>query len=134
LAAHRIGLDRLIRLAMLTVVFGTGLMAFCGSFALGEVRLDVAGLLVVGLGLAPVFPCLMTRTPQRLGAAVSTHAVGFQVSAGMLGAALAPGVAGILVERTGLESVPYFALSAAVLLVSTHEWVVHRATGGGAKG
>jgi hypothetical protein len=63
----------------------------------------------------------MTQTPRRLGPEIATHAVGFQVSAGMLGAALAPGVAGLAVERGGLESIPRFILVSAVLLVAVHE-------------
>jgi fucose permease len=117
--AHRIGLDRLIRLAMLTVFVGAGLYAFT--------RLDGIGLLVVGLGLAPTFPVLMTRTPQRLGSEVSKHAVGFQVSAAMLGAALVPGFAGLLAERMGLEAVARFTLPAALLLAGTHEWILYGA-------
>jgi fucose permease len=124
LFAHRIGLDRLIRLAMLTVVAGIGLLTFGGPVSFGGIRLDMAGLLVVGLGLAPVFPCLMTRTPQRLGTAVAAHAVGFQVSAGMIGTAIVPGLAGILAERAGLESVTWFALTLAASLALTHEWVL----------
>jgi len=132
IVSHRIGLDRLVRLAMLTALAGAALYAFAGPAAadglrLGVAGLDVVGLMAVGLGLAPIFPCLMTRTPQRLGAAVSTHAVGFQVSAGMLGAALVPGLAGLLAEQMGLETVAHFALLLAVLLAGTHEWVIYRA-------
>jgi len=126
LVAHRIGLDRLIRLAMLLVVCGAGLYAFGAPTTAGGVRIDLVGLIVIGLGLAPIFPCLMARTPQRLGPEVATHAVGFQVSAGMLGAALVPGFAGILAERAGLESVSRFGLLSAVLLMLTHEWLLHR--------
>lgn len=77
--AARIGLDRLIRWAMVLTVAGTGLFAF-GTL----VELSCLGLLLTGLGLAPMFPCLMARTPQRLGEAYATHAVGFQASCGML--------------------------------------------------
>jgi fucose permease len=126
--AHRIGLDRLLRLSMCLVIAGTGLYAFAGPPATG-MRFDVLGLILVGLGLAPIFPVLMTRTPQRLGAETATHAVGFQVSAGMLGAALVPGLAGLVAERGGLEWVPRFALLLALLMAITHEWVLKRTAG-----
>ena len=51
----------------------------------------------------------------------AAHAVGFQVRAGMLGAALVPSVAGLLAETTGLERVAPFAVLLAVLLLTTHE-------------
>jgi fucose permease len=122
--AHRIGLDRLVRLAMFTILVGAVLYGFAGEAAAGDLRLDFVGLLIVGLGLAPIFPSVMTRTPQRLGAEVATHAVGFQVSAAMLGAALLPGLAGMLAEQMGLEAVARFTLPAAVLLAGTHEWIL----------
>lgn len=117
--ANRIGLDALIRGAMLLVVIGAGLFAF-GT----PVEIGLAGLILIGLGLAPIFPCLMARTPQRLGTALAAHAVGFQVSAGMIGAALVPTATGLMVEKFGLELVARFAVVLALLLFATHEIVV----------
>ena len=117
--AHRIGLDILIRSSLVLALAGAMLFAFGSPVAVGN-----AGLVLIGLGLAPVFPCLMARTPKRLGAAYATHAVGFQVSAGMVGAALLPGLAGVLAERLGLEFVVRFDVLLAVLLLATHEAVL----------
>ena len=85
------------------------------------------GLGVIGIGLAPVFPCLMARTPKRLGAGYAGHAVGFQVSAAMLGAAAIPAAAGLLAERLGLEAVARFAVLLAGLLWAVHELLLFRA-------
>jgi len=116
---HHLELDRLLRLAMLTVLAGAALLAL-GSPAIAA----FGGLILVGLGLAPIFPCLMARTPQRLQPGYATHAVGFQVSAGMLGAALMPGLAGLLVEWLGLEVIGWFAITLAAMLAATHEVLV----------
>ncbi|WP_010588090.1 MFS transporter [Schlesneria paludicola] len=117
--AARFGLDLLIRCAMIAALAGTLLFAFGGP-----VELSCTGLIVIGLGLAPMFPCLMAKTPQRLGADVATHAVGFQASAGMVGAALMPGLAGILSDTISLESVASFAVLLSVLLLATHEVIL----------
>lgn len=114
--APRVGLDRLVRYALLAVVAGAALFAFAP-----RVEASAVGLVVIGLGLAPFFPCLMARTPQRLPAGYAPHAVGFQVSAGMLGAALVPGLAGLLTPTAGLEAVAQFGLLLAVGLFATHE-------------
>jgi fucose permease len=119
---HRLGLDLLVRLAMLLVLVGAGLFAFGWPREVGY-----AGLALTGLGLAPIFPCLMARTPERLGTEYAKHAVGFQVSAGMLGAALVPGLAGLFVEQLGLEIVPRFAVLLAALLFATHEVLLRSA-------
>jgi fucose permease len=120
--ADRTGVDRLVRLSMLAAILGAVLLAF-GS----PVEVGFVGLALIGLGLAPVFPCMMARTPHRLGAGYAAHAVGFQVSAAMLGAAAVPAAAGLMAERMGLEAVPRFAAALAVLLWATHEILLFRA-------
>jgi fucose permease len=118
--AHRVGLDRLVRFAMIAVIGGATLFAF-GS----PVEVGFVGLGIIGLGLAPIFPCMMAKTHKRLGAEYAAHAVGFQVSAGMLGAALVPALAGLLVQKMGLELVAQFAVLLAVLLFMTHELILY---------
>jgi fucose permease len=116
IAAHRFSLDGMLRFSMLMAVAGTALFALASSAALCGL-----GLIVAGLGLAPVFPCLMARTPQRLGNELAAHAAGFQVSAGTVGAAVVPGLAGLLTNRWGLGVVGQIALGVAILLLVMHE-------------
>jgi fucose permease len=120
--ADRIGVDRLVRWATRAALLGAALLAFGAP-----VEVSGFGLVVLGLGLAPIFPCLMARTPQRLGAGYATHAVGFQVSAAMLGAAVVPGLAGLLAQGWGLEVVARFAVLLAALLGAMHELLLLRA-------
>ncbi|WP_397569268.1 MFS transporter [Schlesneria sp. T3-172] len=121
MVADRIGLDRMVRCSLLT--------AFCGTLMLtvrSPVGVGLAGVLLTGLGLACVFPCLMARTPQRLGATKAAHAIGFQVSAAMLGVALFPGAAGIAARQSGLETIPLIAIALSSLLFLMHEWLIRR--------
>lgn len=106
--ADRVGVDRLLRYCFLGALTGAVLLA---SGVSGEAAF--LGVALAGLGLAPAFPCLMSRTPRRLGPQVSAHAIGFQVGAAMIGAAAVPGVLGVMAGRAGLEAVP---VGAAVLL------------------
>jgi len=121
LVADRIGIDRLLRYCLPAAAAGAGLFA-----APLPPWAAFAGLAVAGVGLAPVFPCLMTRTPQRLGPALSAHAVGFQVGAAMIGAAAVPGALGLIAGRVGLESVPVGAVVLAVLVWVLHEGLLRR--------
>lgn len=115
----RFGIDRLLRMSMLAVMVGTGIFA-------ANLPHDVsaAGLALVGLGLAAIYPCLMTRTPQRLGAGLSAHAIGFQVSAAMIGAAAFPSVAGMLAQQTDLNATALLALGMAVAIFAVHEMLL----------
>ncbi|MDI1313860.1 MFS transporter [Prosthecobacter sp.] len=115
----RLGIDRLLRFSMLGVVTGLALFALNGSAALSALALSLTGL-----GLASIYPCLMTRTPQRLGKARAAHAIGYQVSAAMTGAALFPSVCGWLVQHSGLEVVASVALAMGIALLILHEMLL----------
>jgi fucose permease len=121
LIADRIGIDRLLRYCLLAAAAGMALFAVPLSPGAAY-----AGLALAGIGLAPVFPCLMTRTPQRLGTALSAHAVGFQVGAAMIGAAAIPGALGLIASEVGLTAIPVGALILAVLLWAIHERLIRR--------
>jgi fucose permease len=115
----RMGPDRLLRFASLGVVSGAAL--FAGSSG----GLGRCGLLLLGLGLAPVFPTLMARTPARVGLDIARHAVGFQVSAATLGASLWPGAVGLWVARAGLPAIGGAALGMGITLFALHELLLH---------
>jgi fucose permease len=117
----RLGIDRLLRLSIVAATAGAALLTASPGRPLAAL-----GLALCGLGLAPVFPCLMTRTPQRLGSAVSVHAIGMQVSAAMVGAAALPSLAGVLAQWRGLEAVPAAALAMSLTLLGLHELLLHR--------
>ena len=68
----------------------------------------------------------MTRTPQRLGAALTAHAVGFQVGAAMIGAAAVPGALGLIAGGVGLAAIPVGVALLAGLLWLLHEGLVRR--------
>lgn len=77
------------------------------------------GLWLLGFALAPIFPMMVSATPERLGRAHGPNAVGMQMSAASLGVAILPGVGAVLMRRFGLEAVGGFmlALSLAVLVL-----------------
>jgi fucose permease len=111
---ERLGPDRLLRFSTLGAVVGSALFAF------GPTLPSLGGLLLIGLSLAPIYPTLMSRTPGRLGTGYAAHAVGFQVSAAMLGAACLPSLTGVLAARFGLGMVGGMTVAAA-----TGVWLLH---------
>lgn len=118
----RIGVDRLLRVVTLTAMLGAAL------FVVGSpLPLSLAGLFLLGLSLAPIFPSLMSRTPARLGADYAAHAVGFQVSAATVGSAGMSALAGVLAVRLGLEIIPQLALGLAAALWVLHELLLRSA-------
>src|SRR5262245_52266707 len=106
----------LLRLCIIGVALGATLiwlnMTSMSSFA---------GLALVGLALAPVFPSLIATTPERLGNAHTANGVGFQIAAAVLGQSLLPGMMGMLARHLGLETVGPALLAAALVLLVLYE-------------
>lgn len=112
----RIAMNLLLRICMTAIA--------CGAIMLWTNRaswLSCSGLALIGLAAAPIFPSLIASTPERLGAAHTANAVGFQIAAAMLGASLLPSFAGVLAKRLSLEIVPPALLVAALLLFVFYE-------------
>lgn len=116
---HRIRIDTLIRLSTVAALAGTSLFAWNPFPAASPIALALAGL-----GLAVIFPCLMTRTPERFGKEITAHVIGFQVGAAMLGAAALPSATGFIAQTAGLHLVPPAMVTMAVALFVLHEIVL----------
>lgn len=101
----------LLRVCPVGILAGAALIAGGGS---GPVTL--AGLAIVGLAFAPIYPAMVSVTPARLGLRDSANAMGFQVAAATVGSAVIPGLIGILAERLGVGTIAWSWLGAAVLV------------------
>ncbi|HEX7037350.1 MAG TPA: MFS transporter [Pseudomonadales bacterium] len=121
----RMSIDRLVRGSLVTALLGAALFVWNPLPQAAPVALALGGL-----GLAVVFPCLMTRTPQRVGHGLAGHAIGLQVGAAMLGGAALPSLGGVVAEHMGVERVAPMLLIVAAILLVLHERLV-RITGGG---
>ncbi|MCO5199454.1 MAG: MFS transporter [Anaerolineae bacterium] len=110
-----------IRIALFTVVAGMIIVLLNVT-----PWLNLLGLMIVGFSLAPVFPFLITLTPVRMGAANAPNAIGFQVGAAGVGAAILPATAGVLGADFGLETIMVFMTVAAILMWLLHELIVYR--------
>ena len=63
-----------------------------------------AGLVVLGGGLAALFPTMVLLTPRRVGEARTSAVVGYQLTAAALGASLMSAAAGVMLQRWGMAS------------------------------
>jgi fucose permease len=79
-----------------------------------------AGLVLVGVGLAAVFPALVTLTPRRVGEDVAARVVGFQLAAAGAGASLAPAGVGVLLQWAGTALLAPCLLAGGLLLAALH--------------
>ena len=78
---------------------------------------SLAGLIVIGLGCAPVFPAIIHSTPGRFGHENSQALVGLQMASAYMGSALVPPLFGFVAGVVGMGFYPVFLLVFAILLL-----------------
>jgi len=107
--------NRTMITAGLALAFG-GAALFFVPFFVDLPLLSLAGLILLGLGLSPVFPCLMHETPRRFNSSATPVVIGRQVGASYLGGALLPAAVGYAMSHGSLELLaPTLAICTALL-------------------
>lgn len=82
--------------------------------------ISLAGLLITGLGLAPIYPCMLHETPVRFGEAHAPRIMGYQMAVAYTGSTVMPPLLGLLAGFSTLGVFPlYIVVSAATMLVLT---------------
>ena len=84
-------------------------------------RFALAGLIIVGLGCAPVYPSLIHATPAHFGAARSQAIIGVQMASAYVGTSLMPPLFGWISARTSLRLFPLCLLVLLLLMIASHE-------------
>ena len=107
---------RMVRLGQGIIVAGLMLL----FLPLGN-NAALAGLIIVGLGCAPVYPSLIHATPAHFGAERSQAIIGVQMASAYVGTSLMPPFFGWLSERTSLRLFPVFLLVLLILMLVSHE-------------
>lgn len=97
------------------------LLALAGAVLLVlplPVALSLAGFVLIGLGLAPIFPCMLHETPLRFGKEHSQSIMGYQMAVAYTGSTFIPPFLGFLAIYSTLAVFPIFiiVLMAAMLL------------------
>ena len=102
---------------------GQGLI-LCGAVLLllpfGE-RTALCGLVITGLGCAPIYPSVIHATPAHFGADKSQAVIGVQMASAYMGTCLMPPVFGFLANHIGAFLYPVFLLAILVLMAVMHE-------------
>lgn len=85
-----------------------------------------AGLMLVGLGCAPVYPSMIHATPSRFGPERSQALIGLQMASAYVGTTLMPPLFGYLAARTSLRLFPAFLLILLLVMAASHERLCRR--------
>ena len=83
--------------------------------------LSLVGLVVTGLGCAPIYPCIIHSTPARFGADKSQAIIGVQMASAYTGTCLMPPLFGIVAEHIAISLFPVYVAVLLIISIITHE-------------
>ncbi len=118
--SDRFGDRKMIRLGIVTAIFG-------GVLLLVPVNaVSLIGLVVIGLGAAPIYPCIIHATPSNFGKENSQELVGLQMASAYTGSTLMPPLFGLIAQYAGVGLYPVYLLLFAVLMLVMTELLNRR--------
>lgn len=94
---------------------------------LGE-AVSLAGLILIGLGCAPIYPCIIHSTPAHFGADKSQALIGVQMASAYIGTCLMPPLFGLIAGHVSIVLLPVYLLAILILMAVMHERMLKRVT------
>lgn len=112
-AANRIGDKNLIRIGLSVILAGVLVL----WLPVGVAVLPLIGLIIIGLGCAPVYPSIIHATPFNFGKENSQAVIGVQMASAYIGSTFMPPVFGLIADNISISLYPLF-LAVFVLLMA----------------
>lgn len=95
-------------------------LIFVGILALslpfGKIS-SIVGFLIIGLGCAPIYPCIIHSTPTHFGEDKSQAIIGVQMASAYTGSCLMPPIFGLIANNITVALLPIFLLGFLVLMI-----------------
>lgn len=115
--ADKLGDRLLIRIGTLTALTGAALILL----PLSADYPALAGLIIVGLGCAPIYPSIIHSTPDNFGRENSQAVIGIQMASAYLGSTFMPPVFGLLAAHVSIGLYPAYLLLFGALMLFMSE-------------
>lgn len=119
--AMRMHDESMIRMGQVLILLGivTVMLPASETFAL-------AGLILIGLGCAPIYPCIIHSTPTHFGKDKSQAIIGVQMAAAYIGTMLMPPLFGILANHLSISLLPIYLLVLLAIMAFMHERLIQK--------
>lgn len=111
------------------IIIGIGIVAMLLPFSK---VFSLAGLMLIGFGCAPVYPCIIHSTPAHFGAERSQAIIGVQMASAYIGICIMPPLFGVIARSVSTALLPVYLLGLLILMFLMHERL-ERKTGGADK-
>lgn len=115
---------QMIRLGQVLIAVGILIM----FLPFGQ-TLSLVGLIVIGLGCAPIYPCIIHSTPTHFGADKSQAIIGIQMASAYVGTLLMPPVFGLIANHITVALLPVYLFIILILMFVMHEALTKKTIG-----
>lgn len=100
--------------------FGTA-VALCGlvcvALPVTTNAIAITGFVLLGLGCAPIYPCIIHSTPYNFGKRNSQAIIGIQMASAYIGSTFMPPLFGVVGQFVSLKLLPYYCLVFFVIMI-----------------
>ncbi len=112
---------QMIRGGQILLFVGIGALLFSVNSVLA-----LAGLVIIGIGCAPIYPSIIHATPDRFGADKSQAFIGVQMASAYVGICLMPPLFGLIANHISVALLPIFLLVILAVMVVSHERLLRK--------
>lgn len=95
-------------------------------FLPGAAEVSLVGLVLIGLGCAPVYPCIIHSTPAHFGEDKSQAVIGIQMASAYVGSCLMPPVFGLIANNISVALFPVYLVVILMIMIVMHELLVRK--------
>ena len=111
----------LIRMGMIVIMVGVALL-----FISIHSSLALAGFIIIGLGCAPIYPCIIHMTPKVFGEDNSQAMIGVQMAFAYTGFLIMPSLFGVIAQNISISLLPVYQLALLCVMAIMHERVLRK--------
>ena len=87
---------------------------------------SLIGFVVIGLGCAPIYPCIIHSTPAHFGADKSQAIIGAQMASAYVGTCLMPPLFGMIAEYINVSVLQIYLVVILILMIVMHERLLRK--------
>lgn len=113
---YKLNDKNMIRLGQIIIAVGISLIIL----PLGE-KTAMVGIVLVGFGCAPIYPCVIHSTPAHFGVDKSQAIVGVQMACAYIGSCFMPPLFGILANHISAGLLPFYLGAILVMMFAAME-------------
>lgn len=113
LFSDKLGDKKLIQMGSILTIVGILFMLFANTVEF----MALAGLLIIGLGCAPIYPSIIHATPDNFGKGNSQAVIGVQMASAYIGSTFMPPLFGLFSEILTIRILPIYLLFFALLML-----------------